>query len=104
MLFNTTHFFVFLAVVLALFYASPRAFRKYILLAASYFFYGSWNYKFILLLLTLTADRLYGGHLAREDSAGAAAEDRADSQPEREPGIPRASSSTTIFWPAIWPC
>ena len=55
MLFNTTHFFVFLAVVLALFYASPRAFRKYILLAASYFFYGSWNYKFIALLLTLTA-------------------------------------------------
>jgi len=55
MLFNTTHFFVFLAVVLALFYLSPRALRKYILLAASYFFYGSWNYKFIPLLLTLTA-------------------------------------------------
>ncbi len=55
MLFNTTQFFLFLAVVLALFYASPRAFRKYILLAASYFFYGSWNYKFIPLLLTLTA-------------------------------------------------
>ncbi len=55
MLFNTTHFFLFLSVVLILFYASPRAVRKYILLAASYFFYGSWNYKFIALLLTLTA-------------------------------------------------
>jgi alginate O-acetyltransferase complex protein AlgI len=55
MLFNTAHFFLFLAVVLALFYSSPRALRKYILLAASYFFYGSWNYKFIPLLLTLTA-------------------------------------------------
>ncbi len=55
MLFNTTHFFIFLAVVLALFYSSPRSFRRYILLAASYFFYGTWNYKFILLLLTLTA-------------------------------------------------
>ena len=55
MLFNTAHFFLFLAVVLALFYASPRALRKYILLAASYFFYGSWNYRFIPLLLTLTA-------------------------------------------------
>ena len=54
MLFNTTHFFLFLAVVLALFYSSPRALRKYILLAASYFFYGSWNYRFIPLLLTLT--------------------------------------------------
>ena len=47
--------FVFLAVVLALFYALPRRFRKYLLLAASYFFYASWNPKFIALLLTLTA-------------------------------------------------
>jgi alginate O-acetyltransferase complex protein AlgI len=55
MLFNTVQFFLFLAVVLALFYAAPRAWRKYILLAASYFFYASWNPKFIALLLTLTA-------------------------------------------------
>jgi len=54
MLFNTAHFFVFLAVVLALFYSSPRVLRRYILLFASYFFYGSWNYRFIPLLLTLT--------------------------------------------------
>ena len=55
MLFNTVHFFEFLAVVLVLFYASPRVLRRYILLGASYFFYGSWNVKFIPLLLTLTA-------------------------------------------------
>src|ERR1039457_4189928 len=55
MLFNTTQFFVFLAVVLALFYSAPRGWRKYILLAASYFFYASWNAKFIALLLALTA-------------------------------------------------
>jgi alginate O-acetyltransferase complex protein AlgI len=54
MLFNTTQFFLFLAVVLALFYSAPSALRKYILLAASYYFYGSWNAKFIALLLTLT--------------------------------------------------
>lgn len=54
MLFNTTNFFVFLVVVLALFHASPQSWRRYILLAASYFFYGSWNPKFIALLLTLT--------------------------------------------------
>ena len=54
MLFNTSRFFVFLAVVLALFYALPRRFRKYLLLAASYFFYASWNPKFVALLLTLT--------------------------------------------------
>jgi alginate O-acetyltransferase complex protein AlgI len=55
MLFNTVQFFLFLAVVLALFYTAPRACRKYILLAASYVFYASWNPKFIPLLLTLTA-------------------------------------------------
>ncbi len=55
MLFNTVQFFLFLAVAIALFYTVPRAARKYVLLAASYFFYGSWNPKFIALLLTLTA-------------------------------------------------
>src|SRR5205823_4658839 len=55
MLFNTVQFFLFLAIVLALFYTAPQAWRKYILLAASYFFYASWNPKFIALLLTLTA-------------------------------------------------
>jgi len=35
MLFNTTEFFVFLAIVLAVFYTAPRAFRRVILLIAS---------------------------------------------------------------------
>ena len=55
MLFNTPQFFLFLAVVLILFYTAPRSWRKYILLAASYFFYMSFIPKFILLLLALTA-------------------------------------------------
>ncbi len=55
MLFNTVSFFLFLGAVLILFYAAPRAARKYILLAASYYFYASWNAKFLALLLTLTA-------------------------------------------------
>src|SRR5690349_18206906 len=72
MLFNTTGFFVFLAVVLALFYASPRAWRKYILLLASYYFYASWNPKFIVLLLTLTAiDYTAGMWLQKVTSPGA---------------------------------
>ena len=52
--FNTIPFFLFLAIVLVLFYLSPRSWRRYILLAASYYFYGRWNYKFIPLLLILT--------------------------------------------------
>ncbi len=55
MLFNTPQFFAFLAVVLILFYTAPRSWRKYVLLAASYYFYMSFIPKFILLLLSLTA-------------------------------------------------
>ena len=62
MLFNTTQFFLFLAVVLSR-STRPRSWR-YILLAASYFFYASWNSKFIALLLTLTAIDYTAGHLA----------------------------------------
>ncbi len=55
MLFSTVEFFLFLAVALASFYASPPRGRRWILLAASYFFYASWNWRFIPLLLALTA-------------------------------------------------
>jgi len=54
MLFNTVRFFVFLFVVLLLFYRGPRAWRKWVLLAASYYFYMSWNVRFVPLLLGLT--------------------------------------------------
>jgi D-alanyl-lipoteichoic acid acyltransferase DltB (MBOAT superfamily) len=55
MLFNTPAFFLFLFVVLGAFYLLPRWGRKPLLLVASYFFYMSWNPKFVALLLTLTA-------------------------------------------------
>ena len=70
MLFNTPQFFAFLLTVLVLFYASPHRFRRWILLAASYFFYMSWNWKFIPLLLTLTAID-YTAALYIEKSEGA---------------------------------
>src|SRR3984957_18468319 len=54
MLFNTIPFFVFLAVVRVVFYAAPRSGRRVFLLIASYYFYLSWNYKFVVLLLGLT--------------------------------------------------
>ena len=55
MLFHTPQFFLFLGVVLILFYGAPKPWRKFILLAASYYFYMSWIPEFIVLLLTLTA-------------------------------------------------
>jgi len=66
MLFNTVQFFIFLAAVLVLFYGSPRPARKYILLAASYAFYGTWNWHFIPLLLTLTAIDYTAGRLIEQ--------------------------------------
>ncbi len=54
MLFNTAQFFGFFIVVLVLFYASPRAIHKYLLLVASYVFYASWNVIFLLLLAIIT--------------------------------------------------
>jgi D-alanyl-lipoteichoic acid acyltransferase DltB (MBOAT superfamily) len=68
MLFNTAQFFAFLAVVLLLFYALPRSFRTVLLVIASYFFYMSWNPKFIALLLALTAiDYTAGLWIARSE-------------------------------------
>ncbi|HYL72672.1 MAG TPA: MBOAT family protein [Bryobacteraceae bacterium] len=69
MLFNTPQFCIFLGVVLTLFYTAPRSWRKYILLAASYFFYMCWIPKFILLLMALTAiDYTAARWIARTES------------------------------------
>jgi len=71
MLFSTAQFFLFLAIVLLLFYTAPRALRKAILLAASYYFYMSWNAKFIVLLLLLTGiDYMAGVWISRTAARG----------------------------------
>ena len=57
MLFNSIKFLVFFPCVFLLYYALPFRFRKYMLLAASYYFYMCWKPEFIVLILcsTLTA-------------------------------------------------
>ena len=65
------------------------AYRKYLLLAASYFFYASWNPKFIALLLTLTAiDFTAGIWLERTDIPAPPADD-SHRQPRRQPRLSR---------------
>src|SRR5512133_2879987 len=54
MLFHTIQFFLFFGLVLALVYMGPPQWRKPLLIAASSFFYGWWNWKFIPLLAALT--------------------------------------------------
>ncbi len=68
MLFNTTQFFAFFAIVLVVFYTAPRFLRRVILLVASYVFYLSWNYKFVVLLLGLTVVD-YGAAVAIESAS-----------------------------------
>src|SRR4051812_43697847 len=53
MLFTSLSFGIFLAVVLALFYALPQAARKYLLLAASLYFYMAWIPRYVLILILL---------------------------------------------------
>jgi len=52
MLFNTTGFIAFLAIILGLYYLTPLSWKqkKLMLLLASYLFYGLWNPPLILLL------------------------------------------------------
>jgi alginate O-acetyltransferase complex protein AlgI len=80
--FNTTEFFLFLAVVLVLFY--PRAWRS-TSCCASYYFYASWNAKFIALLAD--GDRLHQRPLAGTPAAGRGA-GGVDFQPGRQPRVP----------------
>ena len=54
MLFFTAAYFAFFFCTVFCFYLSPAKLRVPLLLAASYFFYMSWNWKFAPLLLTLT--------------------------------------------------
>lgn len=55
MLFNSFRFLVFFPAVFLLYWGLPFRFRKYMLLAASWYFYMCWKPEFIVLLLLSTA-------------------------------------------------
>ena len=55
MLFNSLKFLVFFPLVFLLYWALPHRARKYLLLAASYYFYMCWKPEFIVLILYSTA-------------------------------------------------
>lgn len=73
MLFNSLGFFVFLAVVLALYYLPILSWtgKKAMLLLASYLFYALWNPPLVLLLWISTfVDWTAGNQLAKETREG----------------------------------
>jgi D-alanyl-lipoteichoic acid acyltransferase DltB (MBOAT superfamily) len=52
--FNSFHFAVFFLVVYALYRSVPHRAQNWLLLIASYYFYGSWDWRFLVLLLAST--------------------------------------------------
>ena len=73
MLFTTFSFAIFLPVVLVLFYILPRPARRYLLLAASLFFYMAWRAKFVILILGLiTVDYFAALWISRSQGRSAA--------------------------------
>src|SRR4051812_21663002 len=51
MVFNSLTFLVFLGIVLSLYYRLGHRGQNWMLLVASYVFYGWWDYRFLALLL-----------------------------------------------------
>ena len=73
MLFNSFHFFIFFPVVTLVYFLIPRKIRYLWLLAASYYFYMSWNAAYALLIACSTAVTWLSGILLgryRETKAG----------------------------------
>ena len=54
MLFNSLAFAVFLPIVFLMYWALPQKYRYIVLLIASYYFYMSWNVKYVVLILFTT--------------------------------------------------
>jgi alginate O-acetyltransferase complex protein AlgI len=67
MIFSSLDFFVFFsAVLLFLALAKGQQSKKFFLLAASYFFYGYWDWRFTFLLLAMTvANYAFGERIAK---------------------------------------
>lgn len=63
MLFNSIDFLIFFPIVVLLYYVIPKRYRYLWLLAASYYFYMSWNAKYALLLFFSTVITYICGYL-----------------------------------------
>jgi alginate O-acetyltransferase complex protein AlgI len=65
-LFSQLQFWVFFAVVFALYAASPHRLQNRLLLVASYMFYAAWDWRFLgLILLSTTVDYLVALRMSR---------------------------------------
>ncbi len=68
--FNSLQYFIFLAVVVALYVSLRHRAQNRMLLIANYVFYAAWDWRFLgLLLIPTTVDYLVGRALANQDEA-----------------------------------
>lgn len=63
MLFNSLAFVVFLPIVFILYWGLPHKYRWVLLLVASYYFYMSWNAKYVVAILFTTIISYFAGRL-----------------------------------------
>ncbi|MCR5311648.1 MAG: MBOAT family protein, partial [Lachnospiraceae bacterium] len=61
MVFNSIGFLIFFPIVLAVYYIIPKKIKPVWLLAASFFFYASWNLKYTSLLAVSILITYFGG-------------------------------------------
>ena len=54
MLFNSLAFAIFLPIVFLIYWRMPDKYRVFFLFLASYYFYMSWNVKYVVLILFTT--------------------------------------------------
>jgi alginate O-acetyltransferase complex protein AlgI len=54
MLFNSFEFLVFFLVIIVTYFSVPHRFRCFLLLVSSYFFYGYWEPKYLIIILGST--------------------------------------------------
>ena len=80
--FQSYEFWIFVAVVALLFYASPLSWRRFLLLGVSYYFYARWNGWYVVFLLAITVsdflialalERVFGNRRRALLAAGIAA-------------------------------
>ena len=71
MIFNSLQYALFLPLVVGLYWTLPQRFRTPLLLAASYVFYGAWDWRFLgLLLVSTVVDYSVGRGLEATDDEG----------------------------------
>ncbi len=77
MLFNSLAFGIFLPIVFILYWTIPHKWRWLVLLVASYYFYMSWNPKYVLLILLTTAVSYACGILVEKEMTEGGSRSRA---------------------------